>query len=114
MNKGHIPKWKQKILTSKSPLIRIQTKYWTPKQHRANTTKLMFIQEDGINLALIKKTMTEKKKKITIPQKPRLQKVKVETKTVNKELSNIPTGNINELNKQINAGAKRCYSPGGP
>ena len=37
---------------------------------------------------------------MTVPQEPQLEKIKVETKRVNKLKPNIPIGNITELNKQ--------------
>ena len=52
---------------------------------------------------------------MTIPQKSRLEKAKVETKKGNKLLQNTQTDSITELKELIHAGVKLiCYKIGFP
>ena len=49
-----------------------------------------------------------------MPQKPRMEKISVETEMVDKLLPNISTGNITERNELIYAVAKLVCSPEEP
>ena len=67
------------------------------------------MQEDKINIKLIKKTMTEKKTRLPSLRNQKRRKVKVETEKINKLLPNIPKRDITELKELISEGAKLVY-----
>ena len=66
----------------------------------------MLSQEDQINIELIKKIMTKKKTTLPSCRSQDNKKIKVETKNVNKLLTNIQSGHITEVNELNYVGGK--------
>ena len=57
-----------------------------------------------------KESHNKKEDYITIPRKPRQEKVNVVTGNANKLFTNIPTGNITEVDKLIYPGANLVFN----
>ena len=67
----------------------------------------MLIKEDKLNVDLIKNKNNWKEATLpSLRNQDWKKKVKISHKKVNKSLTNIPTGNITEINKLVHAGVK--------
>ena len=64
-------------------------------------TKQILTQEDKMNVDLMKKIMTENKTTLPSPKTQDWEKIQAKKQKVNELLTNIPTGNITELNELI-------------
>ena len=95
--------------TEKSPNRIEEQNTGNRKAADPSTTKQTLMQEDNINVQLIKKIMAETKTTLPSLRNQNWQRVMVEPEKVNKLLPNIPTENITELNELIHARVKLVY-----